>query len=111
MNSTPAFQKSYDFYKDFYINLRHIPKQDRFTWGEKCEVNALVLLQLVSDATYAKKQTKRQLLIKASQHIDHLKIYMRLGSDLKIVSKKTYIARTSQLVELGKMIGGWIKQV
>ncbi len=110
MNSTPAFQKSYDFYKNFYINLRHIPKRDRFTWGEKSETIALELLQLVSAATYARKQTKRQLLIQASQQIDHLKIYLRLGSDLKIINKKTYIARTSQLVELGKMIGGWIKQ-
>ncbi|MBI4437507.1 four helix bundle protein [Candidatus Uhrbacteria bacterium] len=111
MNSTPAFQKSYDFYKNLYLNLRQIPKRDRFTWGERCETLAIDLLSRLSKATYAPRQIQRLSLLEASDLIDRLKIYLRLGADLKILDQKKYFSRVSELIELGKMIGGWLKTV
>ena len=111
MNSTPAFQKSYDFYKHLYLDLRQIPKRDRFTWGERCETLAMDLLSRLSKATYAPRQIQRSSLLEASDLIDRLKIYLRLGSDLKILDQKKYLSRTGELIELGKMVGGWLKTV
>jgi hypothetical protein len=111
MNSTPAFQKSYDFYKNLYIDLRQIPKRDRYTWGERCERLAIDLLSKLSSATYAPKQRQRSALLEASEFVDRLKIYLRLGADLKILNRKKYLSRSGELIELGKMIGGWLKTV
>lgn len=111
MNSVPAFKKSYDFYQHLYINLRQIPKRDRFTWGERCELLALDLLRCVSQAEFATKFDKQSLLSQASKTIDMIKIYLRLGFDLKILDQKKYIARELEIVEIGKMIGGWKKPV
>lgn len=111
MNTIPAFQKSYDFYKHLYINLRQIPKRDRYTWGERCEMLALDLLKTVSEAEFAPSGNKRILLQKSSETVDLIKIYLRLGSDLKILDQKKYIAREYEILEVGKMIGGWKKSV
>lgn len=111
MTSDSAFQKSYDFYKHFYLDLRQVPKRDRFTWGERSETLAIDLLSRISKATYAQRQVQRSTLLEASDLIDRLKIYLRLGSDLKILDQKKYLSRTGELIELGKMVGGWLKTV
>lgn len=111
MNTVPAFQKSYDFYKHLYINLRQIPKRDRYTWGERCEALALELLKNISEAEFAPGGQKRMLLQKSSETIDMIKIYLRLGNDLKILDEKKYISREFEILEVGKMIGGWKKSV
>jgi len=111
MNSVPAFTKSYDFYKHLYLNLRLIPKRDRYTWGEKCDILAIDLLKFISQAEFAPKTQKRPLLEKASENIDLIKIYLRLGHDLKILDQKKYIAREYEILEVGKMIGSWKSSV
>ena len=111
MHSTAAFQKSYDFYKHLYLNLRQVPKRDRYTWGERCEVLAIDLLSKITKATFAPRHIQRSVLLEASEYIDRLKIYLRLGSDLKILDRKKYFSRTEELIELGKMVGGWLKTV
>ncbi len=111
MASTLAFQKSYDFYKNLYINLRKVPKRDRYTWGERCEVLALDLVQTFARAEFLPKGQKRLLLIHASETTDMLKIYLRLGIDLHIIDMKTLVARQGNLQEIGKMLGGWIKDI
>ena len=111
MDTIPAFQKAYDFYKNLYLNLRQIPKQDRFTWGERCEETALEILRDVAQATYATSERKRSLLIQTKRNIDMAKIYLRLGSDLRILDQKKYVLRQDELQELGKMVGGWVKSI
>lgn len=51
------------------------------------------------------------LLQKSSETIDMIKIYLRLGNDLKILDEKKYISREFEILEVGKMIGGWKKSV
>jgi four helix bundle protein len=111
MNTTPVFQKSYDFYKQLYINLRQIPKRDRFTWGEKCDEMAICLIKSIAESEFSQPQQKRLLLKDASRTVDLLKIYIRLGFELRILDQKKYISIQNELQEIGKMLGGWIKSV
>ncbi|MEK7481618.1 MAG: four helix bundle protein [Patescibacteria group bacterium] len=110
MSSPLAFQKSYDFYKELYITLRGIAKRDRFTWGERCESMALELIQSINNATYAPKTAQRNLLLQASETVDMLKIYLRLGHDLGIINQQKLIARQTELHIIGNLVGGWIKK-
>lgn len=109
MNTTPAFQKSYDCYKHLYINLRQIAKRDRFTWGEKCENLAIYVLRDIAQAEFKGAHKKQLVLKRASENLDLLKIFIRLGGELHILNRKQYIARETELQELGRMIGGWLK--
>lgn len=111
MNTAPAFQKSYDFYKKLYVDLRQIPKRDRFTWGEKCEHLAIDILRDIAKAKYSSKAEKASYLKPASDSLDLLKIFLRLGYDLKIIDQKKYILRQTELQEIGSMVGGWLKSV
>ncbi len=109
MQQTTIFQKTYDFYKHFYDNLRRIPKRDRFTWGEKCENIALESLSLAAKSSYLFGKEKYPVARELSFKMDLLKIMLRLGHELKIINDQVYIEREKELLEIGRMVGGWLK--
>ena len=60
-------------------------------------------------ATYASRPSKQTLLAAASDTVDILKVYLRLGIELRILDQRHGLARQADLQELGKMLGGWMK--
>jgi hypothetical protein len=109
MQQTAIFQKTYDFYKHFYDVLRRIPKRDRFTWGEKCENIVLESLMLATKSTYLFGKEKYPVARELSFKIDMLKIMLHLGNELKIIGQRVYLEEEKELLEIGRMVGGWLK--
>ncbi len=105
----PIFTKTYELYKTFYGYLSAFPKKDRYTFGQKCELLLLDLLEAIILAGSLSKEEKLPILKKASLKLDVIKVLFRLGKDLKILDNKKYLVLEGFLQEIGKMLGGWIK--
>ncbi|MDD4107010.1 MAG: diversity-generating retroelement protein Avd [Candidatus Shapirobacteria bacterium] len=105
----PVFQKTYDLYKSFYSLVLDFPKKDRFTIGQRIENTILDILENIIAASQLSKLEKVPTLQKASIKLDVLKILIRCCKDLKIMDNKKYLTFESQVIEIGKMLGGWIK--
>jgi len=67
------------------------------------------MLEIIIVASNLPKQNKLPALRDASIKIDLLRVYLRLGKDLKIIENKKYLEFESAVTEIGKMVGGWIK--
>lgn len=106
---TPIFLKTYELYKTFYGYLSSFPKKDRYTIGQRCEVTLLDLIEAIAIAGNITKQEKLPVLKKASTKLDLLKVLFKLCKDLKIIDNKNYAVLDSQILEIGKMLGGWIR--
>jgi len=76
--------------------------------GQKIDNTALEILETITLAGIS-NQNKLNLLEKASQKLDLLKILIRLADDLKILDNKKYLEIQQKIQEIGKMLGGWIK--
>lgn len=105
----PIFQKAYELYKTFYLLVAHFPKKDRFTIGQKIESAILDLIEDIITASQLSKPEKLPVLKRASVKLDLLKVFIRLSKDLKILDNKKYLLFESQLLEIGRMLGGWIR--
>lgn len=105
----PIFQKTYELYKLFYQYLFNFPKKDRYTIGQRCENAILDLLEAITQAGQLPKIEKLPVLQKASIKLDLTKVLIRLCKDLKILDNKKYLTLESELQEIGRMLGGWIK--
>lgn len=105
----PVFQKTYDLYKSFYSLVLDFPKKDRYTIGQRIENTILDILENIIAASQLSKLEKVPTLQKASIKLDVLKILIRCCKDLKIIDNKKYLTFESQVIEIGKMLGGWIK--
>ncbi len=103
----PIIVKTYNLTKWYIEKLSKLPKNHRFTIGEKIQNSLLELLLLLSDAIYSKD--KREILNKANKEIERLRLLTRLLNDLHIISTDNHRFITNALNEIGQMAGGWSK--
>lgn len=110
-NSVPVFHKLFVLYEEWYKLSKKLPKQDRFLIGARVENLALESLALLLQASSVARLYKRMPLEQTSRSIDMMKIMIRLANRLKIIQTKDYIHLQTQLQEIGKMVGGWIRSL
>ena len=87
------------------------PKQEKFSIGNKIESVIIETLEYALSASYKQKDHKNEILIKASDKIDLLKILIRLAYQTKSLNNKNYILLEQRVIEVGKIMGGWIKSI
>lgn len=92
-----------------YIKL--FPKEEKFSIGIKIESTILETLGYIISASYKPKHNKRELIIKASDNTDLLKIIVRLAYETESLSKDKYLLIEGKIIEVGKMLGGWLKSL
>ncbi len=87
------------------------PKSKRYTLGQKTDQITLDIIELTITAGYLPREQKLPVLQKISIKLDLLKILLRIAWETKNFNNNRYQLLTSQLIEIGKMLGGWIKTV
>lgn len=108
MQEVPLFQKIYDLYKEFYLEINNLPKRSQ-TLSAKTENTITELLEIISKASFETLEEKVKSLKTASVKTDFLKVLFRLCYDTKIINQKKYIFFEDKLQEIGRMVGGWLK--
>jgi len=104
----PIFQKVYDLYKELYLAQMKFPKVHKHTLGQRLDNTTLDLFELLILAS--RRQSERSILLdKANAKLDSLKLLLRLAKDVKCINNNKYLQLESNLQEIGKMLGGWIK--
>ncbi len=107
--SYPIIVKTYNLTLWYIKKLSSLPKNHRYTLGEKIQNTLLNLLLILSDTIYSKE--KRPLLQKANKEIEKLRLLTRLLKDLAIISGDNFRFITSSINEIGQMVGGWMRSV
>jgi len=103
----PIIVKSYNLSLWYIKKIATFPKNHRFTLGERIQQSMIELLLTLSDTIYSKQ--KKELLTKANQELERLRLLSRLLKDLSILSTDNYRFVSDSLNEIGQMIGGWQK--
>lgn len=88
-----------------------MPKLFKHSLGEKITALFIQLLELILIAGYSGKDKKPEIINKASMMLDLLKYFLQLAFDLKAIDNKQIAALTAPLAEVGKMLGGWKRQL
>jgi len=116
LNLTPDFfdisivHKTYKFYVLLHEMVGKFPKRERHSIGQDCEQTALQLLRLMFRANDQHGRQRLALLHEIDTELKMLKMFVRLAFDVKAVSDRQYLDLQASLQEIGKMLGGWIKQ-
>lgn len=99
--------KTYDLYKNFYQEIRQWPKPERYNLGAKCE--GLVLEILPHFLAASRNINPRFNLLQANLKLQLLKLLCRLAWELNLMTAKKYQFLAKATIEIGKMLGGWLK--
>ena len=68
-------------------------------------------IEFILLAGYAAKPQKTALVQRASTKLDALKFFLQIAWELKALDNKKYLRLSEPLGEVGKMLGGWRKQL
>lgn len=100
-------QKTYDMIQYGYGAIAQFPKSEKYALGtdmKRC-MHQVLELTIVCQKKYYKKTTLQELDVEVTK----LKAYTRLAKDLGFLPFKKYEVWSGMNVEIGRMIGGWIK--
>ena len=100
----------YELYLRLYQSVALFPKRDRYTLGVRLESQILELLELFLLAETKDGSSKLLILKKADNQIRLLKILIRLAYEVKALPQNKYIAHEEKFLEIGRMLGGWLRQ-
>lgn len=89
----------------------HIPKGARYTIGTRIENRFLDLLELSYVAYFAEKEKRVEKVTKCILILDTLKFLISVAWEGKLISNKQYETIALKLDEVGKMFGGWKKNL
>jgi four helix bundle protein len=100
-------QKVFDMLDYAYPALQQFPKSEKFALAADIKRSMDTILTRVIEAKkkYYKKTTLQELDVEVAK----LKVYIRLAHRQGFLPHKKYEIWSSQVVEIGKMVGGWIK--
>ncbi len=104
----PIVQRAYDFAVDLYRHVNRFPRAQKPLLGR--ELVGLALRLLVTLVTSNRRRDKVPGLNEASGTVDALRITLRLSTRLSLLSHKGHEGLSRELDEIGRMLGGWLKQ-
>ncbi len=107
----PVVQKVSAAFKLWYQYLPHTPKLLKHSLGEKITSLFIQLVELILIAGYSSKDKKPEIVNKAILVLDLLKYFLQMAFDIKAIDSKQLAALIAPLGEVGKMLGGWKKQL
>ena len=102
-------QKIFDMMEYAYPALAQFPKSEKFALCTDIKHSMDILLERCIEAQ--KKYYKKNTLQDMDVEIMKLRAYIRLSFQLGFLSSKKYEIWSDRLVEIGKMLGGWIKAI
>jgi len=108
MSELKILQKTFDMIEYAYIALAQYPKSEKYALVvdiKRCMDNILGYT-IEAQKKYYKKTTLQNLDIEVAK----LKAYIRLSYNLRFLPIKKYEVWSGKVVEIGKMLGGWIRK-
>jgi len=103
-----VIKRGYDFSKWLLQHTGKFPKSYRFSVAAKLENAILEFIEFTAVANVRKD--KLPLLRRADEALVKLRLLFRLSYEMRFINLKSYEYGSKQLVELGKLLGGWLKK-
>ena len=97
----------YKLWHSYFIRLDKIP---RYSIGLRIDSLFLETIEYIFTASNKNREQKFIYLNKASEDFDLLKFLLQIAWQIDVLAENKYIALSKDLYEIGKMLGGWLKQ-
>ena len=104
----PIFTRWMEFLEWLLPATEKFPKRVRFTFADRINNLALDIVEDLVEARYSRD--KGQILKRINLRLEKLRILLRLCHRLKYLPHQGYEHAMRNLNEVGRMLGGWMKQ-
>jgi 23S rRNA-intervening sequence protein len=107
MNELPIIQKTYDLIKWYVPHLNRLPRQHKFSLGDRISSGLYDLLESLIKARYSKDKVAQ--LNDINVQLEILRYQTRLLYDFELMDVRRLEFVSNAVNDIGKDLGGWIK--
>jgi 23S rRNA-intervening sequence protein len=107
LNELPIIQKTYDLIKWYIPHLNRLPRQHKFSLGDRISSGLYDLLESLIRARYSADKVAQLKAINIQLEI--LRYQTRLLYDFDLMDTRRLEFVSNIFNEIGKDLGGWIK--
>ncbi len=104
----PIFTRWMQFLEWLLPTTEKFPKRIRFTFSDRIENLALDIAEDLVEARYSRD--KKTILYRINLRLEKLRILLRLCHSLRYLPHQAYEHASKAINEVGRMLGGWIKE-
>lgn len=104
---SPIFSKTYDFSIWLLNHTGKFPKSERFRLAKRLDDSLFDFYGHLLESTRPGKA--RHGLQRADLELDKLRLFIRISHARGLFSNRQYEYAINSLMEIGKLLGGWIK--
>ncbi|MES9904114.1 MAG: diversity-generating retroelement protein Avd [Sedimenticola sp.] len=104
------FTQTYDLLSWLLPQCERFPKSQRFVITQRLQGAALDFHESIFDANAHFSTARLSHLQTADAHLNKLRLYLRLSHQRGWLSLGQYEHVSRMVVNIGKLLGGWIKQ-
>ncbi|MBP8960494.1 MAG: hypothetical protein BWX56_01514 [Euryarchaeota archaeon ADurb.Bin023] len=106
-NDYPLYVKWIDVSIWIFGRTERFPKNLRYSLAQKMDNICLDILELIVQTIYS--SSKREYLNKINLKLDVLRTLIQMAYKMKLLAENQYQYISRELLESGKMVGGWLK--
>ena len=108
MTDSPILAKTHDFVAWLIPQTLKFPKSQRFVLAQRLHDSALDFHELLIRAR--KVRPNREVLVEADVELEKVRLHVRLAHELRLLSTGQYEHASRAVVEIGRLLGGWLKR-
>ncbi len=104
------FTRTFDLLSWLLPHIESFPKEQRFLVTQRLMGAALDFQETIFEANARSYKTRLERLEMADAHLSKLRLYLRLAHQWRWLSNGQYEHVSLMVAEIGKLLGGWLKQ-
>ncbi|MBP8994584.1 MAG: four helix bundle protein [Bacteroidales bacterium] len=105
----PVYKSCYDMLVEMFLFTKNFSKDFKYTVGESIKKETIDLLVLIFRAN--SRKDKHIVLQEAREHIEVIRLLIRLMKDLKQISLKNFVTINQKIEDVSKQLTAWQKSV
>ena len=102
--------RSFDFLDWLVPITNHFPRAQRHSFTRRLLDAAFDLREWLEEANHRKGRARLERLERADEALERVRIYLRLAARWGWLSAGQYRHVAGMVTEIGRLLGGWIKQ-
>jgi len=104
-----VYKASYDLLLEIFRFTKDFRKEFKYTIGESLKKETVELITLIYRAN--SRRDKNETLQTAREHIEVIRLFIRLMKDLQQISLKRFVFVNQQVENVSKQLAGWQKSL
>jgi len=109
MKDLITYQKFYDLILYSFPIIDRFPQKQKFVLGQQIQNCMLDIAKLMIQANKFGDKHRLVNLYHVDVELEKLRLLIRLAVDLGFMSREKYGHHCEKIIEVGKLLGGWIK--